>query len=85
MDGLKDDSEPGSDGVQHKVFKECSTSLASPLWNIARASVDLGAVSIDWRSAAVTHIYKGDQKYDSLNYQPVSLTTVACKVMEKIV
>ena len=39
----------------------------------------------DWKISIVTPIFKKGKKKDPTNYQPVSLTSVLCKVMEKLV
>ena len=43
-----------------------------------------GAVPLDWKKANVTPIFKKGSKHVPGNYRPVSLTSVACKVMESV-
>ena len=52
---------------------------------IFRQSLDEGKLPVDWKSANVTPIYKKGKKSNPLNYRPISLTSVPCKVMEKII
>lgn len=56
-----------------------------PLWTILKVSMESGVVPLDWRSAMVTPIYKSGRKSDMPNYCPVTLTSVLCKVMEKLI
>ena len=44
-----------------------------------------GEVPPDWRVANITCIHKKGSKSLSSNYRPVSLTSVACKVLESII
>ena len=38
-----------------------------------------------WKTANVTALYKKGKKSDPLNYRPVSLTCILCKVYESII
>uniref|UniRef100_A0A8C3HAP4 Reverse transcriptase domain-containing protein n=1 Tax=Chrysemys picta bellii TaxID=8478 RepID=A0A8C3HAP4_CHRPI len=49
-----------------------------------RPPVNSGVVPFDWRIANVVPIFKKGKKSDPGNYRPVSLTSVICKVLEKI-
>jgi hypothetical protein len=40
---------------------------------------------MDWKVATVTAIYKKGTKSEPGNYRPVSLTSVACKLIEGII
>ncbi len=51
---------------------------------IFNKSLQLGEVPDIWRQANVTPIYKKGSKSVALNYRPVSLTSVVCKIMERI-
>ena len=59
--------------------------MAEPLRIIFTQSLMTGEVPEDWKAANVTPIYKKDSKQDLLNYRPISLTSVPCKLLEKIV
>ena len=44
----------------------------------------VGKIPNEWRSAIVTPLYKGGISSAVSNYRPVSLTCIACKIMERI-
>ena len=48
-------------------------------------SINQGSVPSDWTKANVTHKFKKGGRSNPGNCQPVSLTPVACKVLEHIV
>ena len=76
----------GPDKIATFVLKECADQLAIPLTFIFQKSLLTGEVPIEWRIADVIPIFKMKGRRDrALNYRPVSLTSVVCKVMEKIV
>lgn len=39
----------------------------------------------DWKHANVTPAFKKDDKYKPVNYRPISLTCISCKLMEHII
>ena len=78
-------SAPGPDGVHPVVLRNCATSLSKPLTQIFRDSLKTGCVPRDWRRANVTPIFKKGCRTNPLNYRPISLTSVPCKIMERIV
>ena len=44
-----------------------------------------GTLPLHWKERNITPIFKKGQKHLPRNYCPVSLTSVACKMMEKLV
>ena len=44
-----------------------------------------GDVPQEWRDALIVPLFKKGNRSDPGNYRPVSLTSVVCKVMERIV
>ena len=81
---LKESSAPGPDNLHPKVLIECAATLAQPLFEIFRESLDEGTLPDVWKLAYVTPIYKKGKKSNPLNYRPISLTSVPCKIMERL-
>ena len=48
-------------------------------------SYELGSVPDDWIMAVITALFKKGDKSLPVNYRPVSLTSVTCKLMEYII
>ena len=48
-------------------------------------SLDTGQVPALWKVTQVCPVFKKGSKTDPLNYRPVSLTCVLCKLCEKII
>ena len=48
-------------------------------------NINTGVVPAQWKQALVTPIHKSSDKYSPLNYRPISLTCICCKLMEHIV
>uniref|UniRef100_A0A8C3HCP4 BRCA1 associated RING domain 1 n=1 Tax=Chrysemys picta bellii TaxID=8478 RepID=A0A8C3HCP4_CHRPI len=74
----------GPDDLHPRILKELAREIAGPLAIIFNESVNSGVVPLDWRIANVVPIFKKGKKSDPGNYRPVSLTSVVCKVLEKI-
>ena len=76
---------PGPDGITPLLLKELSAEAAPALAMIFNKSLDEGVVPEDWKEANVTPIFKKGSKSVPGNYRPVSLTAVACKLMESLI
>ena len=86
MKSLKPNKAAGPDRLSPRVLKELSDHLADPLTRIFKKSLNEGNVPKDWRHALVAPIYKNKgSRSDPVNYRPISLTSVCCKMMEHIV
>ena len=85
LHNLKPNKAAGPDGISPRVYKELASVLAGPLTSLFQLSLDKGMVPSDWKKATVCPIFKKGEKYDPVNYRPVSLTSVACKVLEHII
>ena len=75
-------SYPGSDGICPMALKSCMDEIALPLTLIVQKSLISGWLPFEWRSSRVIPIFKGGSKASPLNYRPVSVTFVCCRVME---
>ena len=79
---LKPNSAPGPDGLTSRLFIEARDQICIPLAILFNKSLMYGTVPEDWRIANVTPIFKKGKKGLANNYRPISLTSIACKIME---
>ena len=82
---LKINKSPGPDGLHPRVLHELTEVIITPLTIIYKASLSSGELPDDWKSANVTAIYKKGSRHIAGNYRPVSLTSIACKMLESII
>ena len=75
----------GPDNMHPRVLKELSEQLAEPLTYVFKVSISEGVLPEQWKQANVTPLFKKGNKSDPNNYRPVSLTSIPCKMLEKIV
>ena len=75
----------GPDGFHSKILFEIRESLKVPLSLIYNKSINEGILPDMWKHANVKPLFKkGDRKLPS-NYRPVSLTSICCKTLERII
>ena len=74
----------GPDNINARVLKELHDVIIEPLTLLFNNSLNQGMVPQEWKKALVTPIHKKGNKKLASNYRPVSLTSITCKMMEKI-
>ena len=79
---LKPNKAPGPDTIPARLLKELAYELAPVLAVIYEATLEQGCLSAEWKNANVVPIFK---KSCLLNYRPVSLTSICCKLFEHII
>src|SRR6218665_1083993 len=82
---LKTDKSPGIDELHPKFLHEVREEIGEALALIFNKSMQTGGVPQEWRDALIVPLFKKRNRSDPCNYKPVSLTSVVCKVMERIV
>ena len=85
LKNLNPNKAAGPDNITPRVLKELATHIAPILTIIFRCSYQTSEVPDIWKSANICPVYKKGKKYDPINYRPVSLTCVSCKLMEHII
>ncbi len=75
----------GPDGIPPAFYKLLAIELAKPLSIIFEVSFQSGSVPDIWLTAIVLPIFKKGSVSDPNNYRPISLTCVACKIMETVI
>ena len=68
-----------------RILLALEDKLARPLKHIFNNSIETGIIPEDWKSANVTAIHKKGSRQEPGNYRPISLISVVCKTMERLV
>ena len=76
---------PSPDGYHPCFVKELAEFISEPLGIIFRNSVESGNIPTQWKEARVSVIHKKGNKKLASNYMPVSITSVLCIILEKLV
>ena len=82
---LNESKSPGPDRLHPKVLRETADTITAPLLTIYQHSLDTGEVPEAWIRARVAAIYRKGIRNAPGNYRPVSLTSICCKVLEKLI
>ena len=85
LQALNVDSAAGPDNLHPLLLRECAPGLVYPLYLLFRQSVRECRLPTVWKTSIVVPIYKKGSRYDALNYRPISLTSVTCKCLERII
>ena len=85
LETLNTSKAAGPDGLHSRVLKELRTEIATPLYTIFSKSLEESTVPHQWRDAHIRPIFKKGKKNLPSNYRPISLTSICCKMLERIV
>jgi len=75
----------GPDEICGRVLKELSTTICRSLTLIFQKTLETGKIPYDWKHANVCPVFKKGDKHNAINYRPISLTCILCKIMEHII
>ncbi|XP_047122947.1 uncharacterized protein LOC124806251 [Hydra vulgaris] len=75
----------GVDNVSPHVLRFCSTSMSTPLTLIFQKSFDNDKIPNSWSKENVTPLFMKGSRIDPSNYRPISLNSIPCKVMKKLI
>ena len=73
------------ENITPQILKRLAKTIAPTLCNIFNKSYETSEIPDDWWEAYVVPIYKKGDQTDPINYRPVSLTCIACKLMEHVI
>ena len=85
INNMKENKSPGVDGIAPKILKETVEQMCTPLAHVFNMSLQEGIVPLEWKEANIIPLFKFFSRNKSVNYRPVSLTSVMCKVLETII
>ena len=67
------------------LIKELAEQLSGPIAHLFNIMIDQQMLPNDWKQALVSPIFKKRAKCLAVNYRPISLTPVFCKVIETFI
>ena len=82
---LKNTVSQTPDGIPALFLKQTLDQLIYPLTAFFNLSLSKGVLPSLWKKSLVVPIFKKGLKGNPLNYRPISLTSVICRVLEKII
>ncbi|XP_047139005.1 uncharacterized protein LOC124814941 [Hydra vulgaris] len=85
LEALDKYKSAGEDQISPYVLKACVTTIAAPFDIIFQLSMEQVIVPKAWFVAKVTPLFKNSSKTDPTNYRPISITSVPCKIMERLI
>ena len=80
---LKPNLSSGPDNIPPLFFKKVKYSISKPLALLFNQFLSVGFVPEAWKNAIITPVYKHGPAEMPKNYRPISLTSVAGKLMER--
>ncbi len=84
ISSLKSSTSCGSDGISSLVLKNMARVIIPVYTMFFNKILNSGEVPSQWKEGIVVPIYKKGSKADPGNYRPICLTSISCKVYEKI-
>ena len=82
---MKDNKSPGVDGIPPKLLMETVEQISIPFARVFNLSLKEGVVPFEWKEANIIPLFKKGSRNKSENYRQVSLTSVICKLLERLI
>lgn len=85
LSNQKQHSSPGPDGIPAVFLVRSAPAVETVLTAVFEESFEQGKLPDAWKSSIIVPIHKKGDKLSPSNYRPISLTSIACKCMERII
>ena len=85
LDKIDVSKASGPDCIPSRILQNLARELAPVSHFIFEQSLNTGDLPAEWTIANVAPIFKKGSKLQAVNYRPVSLTCISCKLFEHIV
>lgn len=85
IDRLQENKPAGPDNIPGIMLKRLKNELIIPVMILFNKSYEESCVPDIWKCANIIPIFKKGKTDDPLNYRPVSLTCILCKLFETII
>lgn len=80
---VKNHSSPGPDDIPSTLLKLATGVVSSYLLVLFQICINNSIIPEEWKKAIVIPIHKGGKRDNPINYRPISLTCIICKVFEQ--
>ena len=84
LKNLKPYKASGPEGIPTFIVRGAAEELAPMLSHLYQFSLDTGNLPIEWKRANIVPLFQKGLKHLPSNFRTVSLTSLACKVLEHI-
>jgi len=78
----KRNGSAGPDNIPAEFYKTTCNYILVPLSIIFNLYIQTGELPGIWKAASITPVFKKGSSSDPSNYRPISLSCVACKLLE---
>ena len=85
INNMKENKSPGVEGISPKIPKETVEQISTPLAQVFNMSLQEEIAPLKWKEANIIPLLKKGSRNKSVNYRPVSLTSVICKLLVAII
>lgn len=75
----------GSDGFSPIFLQSCANELIVPLNHLFKLSLSNGKLASKWLLGKIIPIHKSGSKFSANNYRPITLVSLVCKILEKLI
>ena len=82
---MKDNKSPGVDESPPKLLTEIVDQVSIPLARVFNLSLKEGVVPFERKEANIIRLFKKDLRNKSDNYRPLSLKSVICKLLGRLI
>ena len=82
---LRKNAAAGPDNIPAILLKNCGGTIASPICQLWKQSLEEGCIPEILKTGIITPIFKGGDRTKPQNYRPVSLTSHVIKLFENLI
>ena len=72
----------GPENIPPRVLKKLALFIAPIIFKISYESYESGTIPAIWKTANICQVFKKGKQFEVINYRPISLTCISCKLME---
>ena len=82
---MKEHKSPGVDGIPPKLLMETVEQISIPIVRVFNLSLKQGVVLFEWKEVNIMPLFKKGSRNKSENDRPMSLTSVICELLQRLI